>query len=1650
MRISTLLVLSVCCQAVLSAFVCEDIICSNDCVYVSFQHAGQSNPTQEQIDAKIDCGWNAFDNICSSNNHFTTVNEFNMTKGTGLPSAGCGFPSTSTTSSSTSTASSITSTHTSVTETTLTDTTVTKTTVTITTTTLTSATDTTMTETTTATTITTITDTTVSDTITSKTITTQTLPQECILFKYKGPVKGRLDVNTRIGNPIDQRKLDSPLVCGSLCKDEPTCKSFSFRPYEPITDLNARCLLHTTTSLDNLVAHTIFVHYREVPGCETTQTTQTNTKTSATVTTQTDTTVTTITDTTVTDTTYTTTSYTSSTLSNKATSTKTTQSTSPSTTQTSTPSSTATTDESTSPEPETLVAKTSTTLTEVVTVAQPSTYCNLPCAPGTGGPCRVAAVVGACRAYNNVSGELSCVSTLAEIVEDCTDLPNRWDFSLTDDENNDAGNVQYGAEPHDINEIYAGACADCTDKFGNCRASISGKVLCFKYHNDTAMECPESPFIENCPRTERKANETDVDDIEVTTCDKFSTIGEEPTTNDPFLLCPTEICAYGTSGYCFQPHTQMCLPFMPGTYEQGSDVLTGQCYPNTVSCYFEIKANCTTCQATPGPCKVNIFNNQGPDLCLPHARVESYRDLVETGQISCDEVPSPRTCQEGTLPCGDITRPRMSTNCPASICEAGTFGPCYKKSEDGGAGLCALHIESASRLSQTLPANVQSADVNGDKIIDWAQTLVQTGVDSYSVTSQETCPDGYVDCSELSFQCPQGNLCRKDQATMFSSGFDVNSLNTTASFDTVTIKTDRVGSDTSVESFVGINVDGDAAQDLLLTTTTHISVFRNSILNVSQCIQQTAGGAEPVCGPDVSSGPCIPQTSSVSDEATCGLDYSQLSFDRRFSEVVLVDRSALPYFSVNVVLTMPSAGSGDTCVNAGLHFSPPCVELVMKTATADIHGDGTEDIYASRFVRGPVGDARHVLDLYTQKEEDDDGFPLDTCSTKSDCFRETTLSMTSPVSGFALSLAAQDDIVVFGTTDGVQVFRTNTSSNTVSPVATGFAGIGILDVMVEKLDGGMMIYGLDYANKNILVAVLTPVGLRTLSPIDLSNLNHEGPKKMHAFEYMGKKHIAIHHHMTADTQPEVARDCSTIEASYAFSESGTPFCNIASAQVSIVAIDMQNADNLQTVTVTGTNYPVAIQAPDDLLLEKIHDVKVGNFLSSECPALLLAAGSRNIMVNLASPNCTQLYRTCRTIDECDATIDVTSTSTTVSTVTIKRCNGALDNPAVCDSYKSSPTLFCSLPSVQVACPALCDTCPGITQTSTTSSVTVLPTTVTSNTITSSTTSTSNLELTCVDESPDCAQLDASLCLAPPAGSDQVFFDVQNLMLSNCPKLCGEPCFPCFGSTKYRGPVFNYTLTIQELIKLVAPNINIKDAAGCIAACDANPSCTAFLLQLQDLTQDVCYLIPFDKTSYGGSSLYVDPAGGEELELYTKDETCGTRRRERRETCISQTDCIARRNFFVKNNASGAVVCCDELDNCVCMDLPEKLAPSSSALDIPVVGAVIPTRSSPGFYFVPLDNTKNGNSEFAVSDAVSAHLSGSRVLIADADSDGDHDLFSIRPRLSTESGVARSWTVEYLRNNNDGKAGRCQAITTITEEYDDVCTSCAEDETNCLV
>jgi len=299
--------------------------------------------------------------------------------------------------------------------------------------------------------------------------------------------------------------------------------------------------------------------------------------------------------------------------------------------------------------------------------------CGEPCTSG-GGPCRNIDT-GECAAYEVLSDGVTLTCRLNQ--EDCADLPNQYSYDKTAEENVEAGSVDYlnlaAKHLEDIGNklVFAGACDSCNvvGTFGNCRLEVApGLNYCLPYENEESETCGTGQTT--CPKPERNKGGSTV--LRDTSC-----VDPQSATNaDPYRKCPASICTYGTEGFCYQPETGLCMDYMPGTYEQGTtegDIVESVCYPNTVPCYYETNAQCDKCLGdTAGPCKQSVIFGEGAEgkLCFPtmaDSARDDFRAAVESGDLTCADVPKARQCNEDMEPCGQIVRPLVPPQCGAHV-----------------------------------------------------------------------------------------------------------------------------------------------------------------------------------------------------------------------------------------------------------------------------------------------------------------------------------------------------------------------------------------------------------------------------------------------------------------------------------------------------------------------------------------------------------------------------------------------------------------------------------------------------------------------------------------------------------------------------------------------------------------------------------------------------------------------------------------------------------------------------------------------------------------------------------------------------------------------------------------------------------------------
>lgn len=287
-------------------------------------------------------------------------------------------------------------------------------------------------------------------------------------------------------------------------------------------------------------------------------------------------------------------------------------------------------------------------------------------------------------------------------------------------------------------------------------------------------------------------------------------------------MCAKSTCKFSHPSlegerYCYQPETQLCLPYMPGTYEEGKTEQTVEpkCYPNTVSCFFETKKNCPNCMGNTGPCRtdtITVFNQ-----CLPHqpdAAAAIFRDeILKNPNFNCDLIPKPRTCQTGTLPCGELSRPLIHLNCPQSMCAKGSAGPCHNSKT----GECTPYKQTTewmqSNGKEFTPGlrsyqSFQQANAKGEpNTLDFAEGTCPAS--SMDVT--------YTDCGNLQHQCPAGHLCRRNVGAA-EDGYTANQA-----FDEVTVASYSEGTtgaawktrQTQVQVLTG-DLDDDGVDDIVL------------------------------------------------------------------------------------------------------------------------------------------------------------------------------------------------------------------------------------------------------------------------------------------------------------------------------------------------------------------------------------------------------------------------------------------------------------------------------------------------------------------------------------------------------------------------------------------------------------------------------------------------------------------------------------------------------------------------------------------------------------------------------------------------------------------------------------------------------------------
>ena len=219
-----------------------------------------------------------------------------------------------------------------------------------------------------------------------------------------------------------------------------------------------------------------------------------------------------------------------------------TTSTTTDTTQTSTTATTRTTVTTATFTPETtteLGSGDGPVTTAAVTISTASTYCDQPCSSG-GGPCRRFKVNGECQGYNYQG---LCPTGF----EDCTDLPDRIDYSGDAQAQLKAGKKVYYASltnPRLKEEVYAGACDDCARSFGPCRVRTAAGSACFAYVDDEKLKCPRMMDVDKCDtRTTRSTNSTNGTTITATTATSSTATllptATTATTTMPKLSAPT-------------------------------------------------------------------------------------------------------------------------------------------------------------------------------------------------------------------------------------------------------------------------------------------------------------------------------------------------------------------------------------------------------------------------------------------------------------------------------------------------------------------------------------------------------------------------------------------------------------------------------------------------------------------------------------------------------------------------------------------------------------------------------------------------------------------------------------------------------------------------------------------------------------------------------------------------------------------------------------------------------------------------------------------------------------------------------------------------------------------------------------------------------
>lgn len=634
---------------------------------------------------------------------------------------------------------------------------------------------------------------------------------------------------------------------------------------------------------------------------------------------------------------------------------------------------------------------------------------------------------------------------------------------MTTEENTEEGHFEYMAVP---NTIYAGACDDCVIGWGNCQFEITGLGnYCIDFAEDEAQICGlGQTACTKAPRTGEGANSTILTD---TSCvDKSSSVNE-----DPYRKCPASICTHGTEGYCYQPETGLCLDYMPGTYEGGTDgnLTDAKCYEHTVPCYYETNAQCADCvDGTEGPCKqsINFADGVTQNLCFPtmgDSARETFLKAVIDGDLTCSDVPKARDCNGGTKACGEIVRPLVPPQCGAAVC-SDSAGSCFKATDDGSKTECTNYIEMLGYfINNPFSTMMQNMDANKDFVIDYVQSF-----EDGNLKTSRTCAEDYTDCATLVLECPEDTLCRR-------SGADAHpvDLGNVMTVDGTYSDPSNEGTPLMINDTARINpqqllmadIDGDLVMDYVIASIGHIEIVHNKVNNVSQCRSESAYGGEPRCGSwsegvvgqgeVLNKGRCFPDEAFAND-TICGTDFSSLPFgsDERFEKIIVSEfagtcTGATIENGRGCELRSVQSTKDSTKEDANTHkwkfcesedtanvLTTPstdeaCFPLVPHMVAADFTGDGADDILVARYEKkdattgDDADDYELVVQVITKSSEQPyfggENYILPSaCSDSKECYYTVTVELEQALVGAVISVATHtvgDTVVVaIGTT----------------------------------------------------------------------------------------------------------------------------------------------------------------------------------------------------------------------------------------------------------------------------------------------------------------------------------------------------------------------------------------------------------------------------------------------------------------------------------------------------------------------------------------------------------------------------------------------------------------------------------------------------------